>query len=180
MSVWVCGLFWAERAACSKPGDRCEHVYFGSCRLFMGKYAPLAALSGAVPFYAVLCSFFYTRVAMHQAEMIFSWNAIPIIWVMILHVFGFPDHPKGVLPMTTRGHPWHVYECGWGRRLSLQVMSSWRNTATPPPIKLPNTMQFFTHWDSNFQTCEMIEFQTNEVPREANTLNLQVGQLRDR
>ena len=40
-------------------------------------------------------------------------------------------------------------------------------------------MQFFTHWDSDFQTCEMIEFQTNEVPREANTLHLQVGQLRD-
>ena len=33
---------------------------------------------------------------------------------MMLHVFGFPDHPKGVLPVTTRGHPWHVYECGWG------------------------------------------------------------------
>lgn len=41
-------------------------------------------------------------------------------------------------------------------------------------------MQFFMDWDSNFQTCEMIEFQTNEVPRGANTLNLQVGQLRDR
>ena len=30
---------------------------------------------------------------MHQAEMIFSWNAIPIIWVMMLHVwFSRPPH----------------------------------------------------------------------------------------
>ena len=144
-------------------------------------------LAGGVLIYTVLCSFFYTV----------TWVQRTKLWCQEKHLF-MKCHThylgNGVACLWFSRPPQRVCcQWPWGGALSTfmsvggatflsfpQVMSRWRDSsARSPPITLPNTLQLFMDWVSDFQACGMIEFQTEEVPRGANTLNiLQVERLK--
>lgn len=186
--AWVCGLFWAERTTCSHPGDRSEHVYFGNFRPFMGKYTSIGC-TWQVGFLSILCC--VTSFTQWHGCNAPSWDARKNIFFMKCHTY---DLGNGVARLwLSRPSQRVCCHWPWGGALSTfmsvggatclsftQVMGRWRDSsASSPPTKLPNTLQLFMDWDSDFQACGMIEFQTKEVPRGANTLKiLQVERLR--